>query len=258
MTMPRKIAVLKAALLLVTLTVTGLACQVKTGGQSASAPEPEELEMVVYDTPPGAGQQLRGVLQQAFYRNEATPPVARATVSPDGRLLVIGPRSVQAGVATLMNSLGKMPATTLPTVEFKYWLVLGQPGTGEVPPDLAEISSALNAVSKAQGGLVFEALESLTLRSVGEEDGEANGRSVNVHQVASVAGGALVARIEIDPIGPTKLKTRVQLEPGQTMVLGESGFDLKAGHFPGLKPGPDTRKLFYVVRPTVIATKPAP
>lgn len=232
-----------------------LGCNFHSGGSSEKA-EPEELEMVVYDAPAGSAQQLRGVLQQAFYQNEGTPPVARATVSPDGKLIVVGPSSVQQGVAGLMKNLGSLKTTQPPTVNFKYWLVLGKKGTGPLPAELAEISEALGAVSTTGGGLEFELLETLSVRSQSEDDGEVEGRLAKVWQTASVSGGALHARMKIDPSGPARLETRVQLDVGQTLVLGESGFDLHPTML-GQKAGDvESRKLFYVVRPSVLeATK---
>lgn len=243
----------------ITTTFALTACAPPPSPAVAAAAEPE-LEMAVYDAPGGSAQQLRSVLQQAFARNEQAPPVARATVTPDGRILVVGPKSVQRGVAELFKSLKATPPAPPRTIEIKYWLVLGKPGgDGAVPKELNEISAALQAVSSAQGGLSFEPLESLTVRSLQEEWAEANGRTVNVKHEASVGPGGLIARIQINPTGPAELHTRVMLEAGQTLVLGESGFEVRPGDLPGeVKPGsgPDSRKLFYVVRPTLLeATK---
>lgn len=232
------------------------ACNFHSG---TDAPEPEQIEMAVYDAPAGTAQQIKNVLQQAFYRNEQTPPVARATVTPDGKIIVTGPKSVQDGVANLMKNVGKLEAQPIPTIELKYWLVLAKRGANGVPPELAELTSTLNAVSGASGGLDFELLEELTIRSQADDDGEVEGKNAKLWQVASVTGGTLTARIDIDPVGPSRLKTRVQLEKGQTLVLGESGFEL---HPMMLKAGTtgsiESRKLFYVVRPTVIEAKKTP
>lgn len=232
----------------------------------AAAPEPQPLKLKVYDVPNGSAEQMRSVLSQVFSQGQNTPPLAKVSVAPDGRLLVVAPEPIQEGVEALLKDLGKVAPRTTPTIEMKYWIVLAKPGAGgPIPPELQEIAPALQSVSQAQGGLSFEPLESLALRTRGDEDGTVRGRRVKVWQVASANhGGTVNARLSIDAGELTrltsKLETNVELKPDQTLVLGEAGIDVRPGDIPGVKlTNPEEpRKLFYVVKPTIIAASKTP
>jgi hypothetical protein len=225
-------------------------CGRNDGGPAAEA----DKQLRVYDVPPGYAEQVKVVLQQAFYPGEKASPIARATVGPDGTVVVLAPAGVHEGVAALVKNLANAPISASPTIEMKYWLVMGQSGSGAIPPELQAIAPALEAVSKAQGGLVFEPLEALSLRSLSDESADISGRSVRIRQEASASGKALIARLDIRPTEGSSLNTRVQLEAGQTLVLGESAFEFPRGGAANAGP----RTLYYLVRATVLETPRAP
>jgi len=217
---------------------------------TASAAEPAPL-MKTYDVPSGQGPQIRSVINAALDRGENNPRLARVELSPNGKLVVVGPQGIQDGVKELLDQLAKEPAQPPPpTISFTYWLVVGKKAkdaSAPTPPELAEIASALAAIQKADGPVSFSSLEKLSMLSQADEFAEQqSGRSTYVRQRASLQDGKVIADLRLQN-GPQKLETRVQVAPGQLLVLGQSGW---AGPKAGAN-APDDETLSWVARADV-------
>jgi hypothetical protein len=209
-----------------------------------------------YAIPAGSAQQLKAVINGVLY-NEGKP-VGHATLAPDGQLVLVAPEGVQQGVRSLVEGLSKSGPPPSPSAfEVTYWLVLGHPVSKAppVPESLREIASAMDAVKAAEGPMELATLEHLRLQSNADEIGEINGRVAHVHQLLGLAGGKVTGQINIS-LGPAHLETHVALGLDQTLVLGETGYDVDPKRFhpsagePALGDDQDVR-LFYVVRAAV-------
>ena len=210
--------------------------------QGQDANKERELQLRSYKVPAGAGQQLRAVLSSVLFL-EKDKSVGRVSLSPDGQLVVLGPPEVQHGVAQLVRdfpSTQKAPSS----VELTYWVLRGKPG-GDTKdaPDLGEIAQAVKAIA-GQGVGRLELIERLRLRSLVDERAQIQGSGVEISQTASIVDGRVIADLRLHRTQErraNRLETRVQLQPGQLVVLAESG--------------EDANTLFYVVRANAAEAK---
>ena len=226
-------------------TVTLLAALALTSCQKTTASE-DPLTLRTYDVPAGQGAQLRGLLNQAFVTNDKSPPPAKATLTPDGRLVVVGPEKIQDGVGALVAQLTATPAAPPPTVQIEYWLVLGHPGQAQVPPNLNAIAPALKTILEQDGPQELKLLEHVQERSISDDEAETRGVHVRVRQNATVLGGKILADIAIHSLeGPSGLDTRLELPPGKLIVLGQGGYVTGPGH------EADEGALYYIVRASI-------
>ena len=225
-----------------------------TTEEAAPAPAGAALELAAYDVPPGYGREVAPILRRMFGDMGPNAP-ARVEPTPDGRMIVIAPASLQVGVRKLVDSLASRPPAPPPVgVRLEYWFVVGVPGPAvDVPAPLTEIKDALAEVARTQGPMSFRLVERLELGTLVDESGHVNGRLASVNQEVAVAEGTLVADLGLELRG-SSIRTRVQLKAGQTLVLGEAGVDPAELERNGLPPLPTPSEgavLLYVVRGTV-------
>jgi hypothetical protein len=208
--------------------------------QRTDRADPPELQLRTYKVPPGSGQQLRGLLHGVLFL-EKDKSVGRVSVSPDGQLVVLGSPQVQKGVEQLVADFPAVRRTPA-TIQIEYWLLRGRPGPGKDAPELQAIAPAVKAIA-GQGASQLEPIESLRLQTLSDEYGKIQGRTLEVQQTASLVDGKVVADLRLSRHhGNGRLETRLQLQPGQLVVLGESG--------EGEEPG---SSLYYVVRASPVA-----
>jgi hypothetical protein len=216
--------------------------------------DPTEQESAValksYDVPSGHAQQVSSVLRSVFRDQEIT---ARAELSPDGQLLVLGPDGVQQGVDELLAKMqDRKPPPAPPAIELNYWLVLGTPAAEHtVGTGLDEVKAALDSVSAAQGPMRFVKLERLRVQSLADEHANAGGIFAKIRQRASLNNDKVLADVGIE-VGPgARMDTRLSIEPGKLLVLGEAGINMSVFRPSPVdgEEGPFT--LFYVVRAEV-------
>ena len=245
--------------LLVALSLAILAglmgCKARAAQNDAAAPgsspsiEPEMI-LQAYEVPTEQTEQIAAVLHNVF-AGLKEPAVARATASPDGQLLVVGTQGIQKGVAAILSRMeGRPLPPPPPTVDMSYWFVVAEPaGETVIGPGLQDIAPALEAVARAQGPLRFDKLETARIRSLSDEQGEANGRYTVITQRASVSGDKIIADVEFMVRGGPRLKTRLSMRPDQAMVLGETGFNGEAVQW-ATQVAKAPLTLFHVVRAT--------
>ncbi len=223
-----------------------------------------ELVLRTYDVPQAAAGPIRIALNSVFVTGPSTggekgaePPkyVARADVAPGGKLIVLASEPVQAGVQALVDEVRNHPPAAQQTVELRYWLVEGYPEAKPAAPgpDLQDVQSALEAISRTDGPLEFKLVQKLRVSSLVNERGEAEGARAKVVQQASVSGNQVVAdiRFEFGHLRHHELNTRISVTPEQTVVLGAAGYD---GTEPSVTdstktlPTPPGATLYYLVR----------
>lgn len=249
-----------------------LACQ--PGGQppniaapapaAPAAPEaaadvgPGEPQLRTYTVPPEQSRALTRAIRGALAMGKETPPLGTVDDLPDGRILVVAPPGIQEGIAALLRDVDVNRAPPVRTAEFDYWVVVAEPAAAPEGVDaVPALAPALQAIVDSQGPMRFSLLESMRLSSLLDERAEANGNRMRVsRQQVTEAGGRLVAEFELTASlaakGRTELfncsvacnqfRTRVHLDPGQLLVVGQAGIEAEG------KPGSAPKTMFYIVR----------
>jgi len=231
--------------LAVALVLALSACNVP---QASTAPARPEMVLQVYDVPQGAAGDLRQALARVLDnapKDSHELPTGRVTVTPDGRLIVLAPEKVQAGVRAVVDQVARRPAVAPPRVDMNYWFVLGKPAPAgeeaELSPELAEIKPALDELVRTQGPMQFRKMEHLRMSTIAGESGRVDSGEVSVRHDVSTTSGVVLARVSLRA-GPRTLDTTVQLEPEQLVVLGQGGWkDDRAKDA-------EEQTLFYVMR----------
>jgi hypothetical protein len=219
-----------------------------------------------YDVPPDDAMGLLVHLKDLFIASKGDDKgngytqMARASIAPNGRLVVVGSRELQAGVEELVATMASHPAPKPRMVETNYWLVTGNATKGEtvIPADLSAISASLQQLAKDTGPQEFALWEKLHLISGGFE-AEVSGRHANVKQTAFPSVGSndvlldtriVASRLSDHITGPNEIKTKVRVAPDQTVVLAQTGFNpseplgAPSGNDPAVS-------LYYLVRASV-------
>ena len=200
--------------------------------QSPVAPAPEAddaLELITYDVAPEALPKAQAIVGRLLRSGGDSGPVGRYAEAPGGKLAVLAPADVHAGMKSLLAhvSAGAESAPPVRNLRFTYYVVGGTPATGETGPPAAELtalSDTLSAIQGWDGPQWFRLVGHTTLTNLDGEMARSSSSRLSVRQVASIdaATDRIHADIDLslesaghDP----SLDTRVQLQPGQTLIL---------------------------------------
>jgi hypothetical protein len=213
-----------AALLLSALLIVALAC-----GDSDNEASDHGLMLRSYQVPDQTAAEMERILNNILRLEEIS--YGRAMEGPGGQVFVAAPESVHLGVEELIEQLRESSPTAPPTILLTYWAVIGDPAPEtEVAPGLGEVEPALEAIAAADGPLSFTLLEKIRLHSLSGEKGKAEGQQLVTRQLATARDGRVIAYLEI---GMQRLsghtETRVNLEPDQVLVLGQTGLPNRPG-----------------------------
>lgn len=210
-----------------------------------SAPASEAVELRVYDVPKGTGSSIVATFKDVMWMGENTPRAGRAAVTPEGKLAVLAPPSVQAGVMALVEAVTKNPPAPDQNVELHYFLILGKPATAPqpYPAGTSEIKSALDEIVRSQGPQTFTLGQRANLSTLNDEDGGIDlfpldaKLEIKQHLVKTTDGvyAKVLIRWKED-----KIETRMHLGGDRVVVLGATG--QRAGD------AGDASTLYYVVR----------
>jgi hypothetical protein len=237
---------------------------------AACHPNPADQNWVLrsYEVPADDAMGLLVHFKDLFIlaKGDGYSQIARASIAPNGRLVVVGSQEMQAGVADLVATMSTHPAPKPRTVDSNYWLVTGKPVKGEsiIPPELAAVAPTLKQLAQQTGPQEFALWEELHVASGGFES-EVSGRHVNVKQTAfpSLSSGdvqldtRIIANRTTDHLlGPNEIKTKVRVASDQTVVLAQTGFN--PSEPAGASSGNDSAMtLYYLVRASIPNGEPA-
>jgi hypothetical protein len=236
--------------------------------QQAVSAHRDEVTMRSYQVAPEIAGEMRSALANALAASSKdSGPLGRVSLTADGRLLVVAPRSVQGGVESLLAEVAANKPTPTPTIRFEIWLVSAKPGTlpaSENGAGLSEVSTALADIQKSQGPRQFELTEKLALQArAGAEDSEIQGAHFGMRVTPTLRHDAkgnpmIAATVNVQMINgqfgpqfgmysiPPTLKALVEFRPGELMVIGQSSLRGKsAGN--ATPDAPDTQE-YYIVR----------
>jgi hypothetical protein len=210
------------------------------------------LELRTYEVPKGTVRGLQTVVKDVFWMPDKTPPVGRATITPDGRLAVVAPRNVQAGVERLVEQVSKSPPAPEQTIELHYWLLVARPATSvsPAPPGTMEIEPALAEIQRSVGPQTFSGIQRVALSTLSDEPGRVEAANLKIQQHAVQTSDGVFANITIDLVNnPGRLDTKVHLVPGQVVVLaatrpqgGDAGENETLYYLVRVAPHPDGRQ----------------
>jgi hypothetical protein len=235
------------------MALSATACTTKTTHvRETIATQRPDRELVIrsYQVPANGAERYRAMLRNLLISPNKDDLLARVALAPDGRLVVVGRESVQKGVKELLDGMLKQPDAP-PSVELTYWVVAARPSKdSSLDESLGEIGDSLRALSKAQGGLSFRAIDRIAIRSMADSSARHDGRRTEINQNVQQINGQLVADMRIHSVAARagNLDTRVPLEPQRAVVIGEMGVDPEL--WPSGGDAADTR-LFYIVRATI-------
>ena len=224
-----------------------------------AAPEVSDEPLLrTYAVPPGQARSIENALSSALSTGKDLPPLGTVERLPDGRLVVVAPPQIQAGIADLIAGLDPANAPPVRTAELDYWILIGEPAAAAEGVDtVPDIAPALQAIVGSQGPMRFRLHEAMHLSSLIDDRAEADGARMHARQLVSEVGGRLVADLDIAVAqtaknrgqlmvcanGCLQFKSRVHVEPGQLLVVGQASFDATDAKAPS---APQT--LFYIIR----------
>jgi hypothetical protein len=198
------------------------------GGQPSDDGGQNELVLRGYSTPGRAEAWDEAISRILFNAAPGEQRIGSVEVGPDGRLLVLAPRSVHEGLAELIESRSEAAAADAPSsVVTTYWFVAGHPS--HAPPkrgdQLRNVASALDEIEKVQGPQEFRLIERLVLRQAEGVRSSARSPLIHVLQEVTTSDGRFVADVQVDPSGPTSINTTVNVRADQLLVLAQLGLD---------------------------------
>lgn len=237
------------ALLAVAGTILSASCRDSAPRDAASA----AVEMKVYAVPALRSDEVRSMLQSALGGDN---PVGRVTPGPGDTLVVVAPAQVQEGVRGLISGLDAVEPKAEPLqLTISYWMVVGRP-LQKAPPDgpgyvvsgdskLTAIESALATIVATQGPTEFTLMEKVQITALNSDRGIARGRRASVEQRISEVDGRVTGDVAVH-VGGNALDTRIALESGQLLVMGQVGYSGGMGDAFDTE-GSDDLTLYYVI-----------
>ena len=188
----------------------------------------EPAEMRTYQVPTEYQNDLRDMLQDALGRGDDR--VGRVTEGPGGTLLVVAPERIQAGIEQILSMGFEAPPAASP-ITLTYWFLVGRPvDPAQASPfsvaggaDVRRLETVLTQIATAQGPTEFALLDEMQLTSMSQSNAEARSRIARVEQTAARVGNQVVVDFDI-VYGGNVFRSRVSLEAGQFLVLGQAGF----------------------------------
>jgi len=138
--------------------------------------------------------------------------------------MVAAPESIHRGIEEIIAEIDATPPDPAPSISITYWIVTGAPDEKTSwSPRLDALGSVLEGIASADGPTEFALLEKVDLRSRSGERASAETRHYWVDQRATSRAGGVLADLNLSGKGGAgKVRTRVNLEPGKTLVLGQS------------------------------------
>jgi hypothetical protein len=232
---------------------------------TAPAEGPEPVELRTYSVPHGYENDVRTMLRNALGSGETR--IGRADLGPAGKLVVVAPEGIHEGVRGFIDELERLdtPPPLPSPVTLTYWIVAARPMGTALPsmlPDvpvhpkgsytvvganpLNDVSPALEQIVGIQGPTAFSLVERLQLISFGDARAHTQGRVTWIEQRATVVKDSIVADLALR-VRSSSISTQVKLQPGQFLVLGQSGYsgDVPTPLAHGAEP--EELTLYYVI-----------
>ena len=205
-----------------------------------------------YSVAPELGTELTTIINGVLRRGDEMPPVGRVTLGPGGQLIVAAPEEIHEGIEKMLGDIKSATPEPPPMIKITYWIMAGSPvEKTRWPSRLKELEPALESIVSAEGPTAFTLVEKSQIYSLSGEQGKIETRLFWIRQTATARESQILASINLNDrgIGGGDIDTRVNLSPGQLLVLGQSALPESIG---GRE---DTNSsLYIIVRALVEAT----
>lgn len=212
-----------------------------TNPQNDSENESEALVLKSYKVPERMAKEVRGtindLLSREAYNNEnSKPPIGKATIAPDGQILVAAPKSFHDGLKDFIASLANSKPEPSLTIEVNYWVVAGRkankPATFE---DFKTIKPALETIQNNQGSMEFKLLDHVVTTSSGQGTrSQVKGSLSQITQYLTADNkGTLVIQTDINMNTSDRfdmknnINTQIEIKNGELVVLGQVSQEFK-------------------------------
>ncbi|MFC1495168.1 hypothetical protein ACFL6W_07805 [Thermodesulfobacteriota bacterium] len=182
------------------------------------------LVLKSYEVPEKLSKEISQDLNNLLYFNE--PRIGRATLSPDGQLLVVAPKNFHTGVKDIIEQIKKNNPDPSPSVEVNYWIVAGRKAESPAKLDeFGEIYTALGTIQNTQGNMEFKLLDRVVVTSSSKNtQTRLGGADVSIKQTVSAFGdGSLViiSSIKMSNAPRSIIETELETRSGELVVLGQ-------------------------------------
>ena len=208
--------------LALSLSLSLIAC---SGGGS---PDPEPVVLRTYTVADGTAPELVSLIRRLFSARpgdagEATATVASAAEDPRGRLVVVAPPALQRGIADLVDAMPPDRAEA-GSLAMEYWFFEAKPADAHSHPPghdtLADVFAAVEAVDGPQAWTLTARRRLVALAS---ERSELISEGIIIEQVLAWRADrqAILADVQVEQRRVGTTRSRVEIQPDQTLVLAE-------------------------------------
>jgi hypothetical protein len=238
------------------------ACQPSAASNQTTGEWNPEMVLKTYKVPGGHNHisEVESILTSLLYYT-GDKKLGKVEAGPGGQLVVVAPARIHQGIAKLLDDINQLePSGPPPTIEFTYWFVLGwQSNQPSKTSSFKEIAHALDLLANNQGPMEFRLLEKINVISISGHGTDFSGNLFRVMHTAAENNGKIVAELGIRKRGMkrTDINTRIWIESGKLLVLGESGYHLtgreraiQSSEFESVKGKPTT--LFIIIRAKIL------
>lgn len=217
------------SLLLVLLLLAGCG---GGSGESGTAPQ-DNLVLRTYEVPDGTALDLRLAVGNLLRStSDEGGNIGNAAVLDSGRIAVLAPASIHAGVEDVIQNAGEAGREEPSRIRFQIWLVEAKAGSSsEIPASLAPVADSLRSVADNLGGATFSRMDYVeqVVRS-GAHEASIGGHKLRgeVHDVIA-RGEHIEARFDLNSLQfvnnrpPGRVETEISFTTGETLVLGVVG-----------------------------------
>jgi hypothetical protein len=212
--------------------------------RTAASEQGSALVLRSFEVDPDLAGELEIILNEALARGENEAPVGRVSVGPGGRLIVAAPAAVLDAVEVLITDVEAASPPPPPVISMTYWVVRGTPAAETSWPErLGEVAQALEGICAAEGTTRFIIEEKVQLRSLSGERANSMAREYRVTQRATERDGRVLVSVTLQNTrrASGSIETRLQLAPGQLLVLGQTGVG-------GVEASDEQASVYFIVR----------
>jgi hypothetical protein len=207
-----------------------------------------------YAVPAEIASEVRVTLATVLSRGESEAPLGKVSMLPTGQLVVTAPASVQAGLRQILEEIREAKPAPTPAIRFDLWAVTATPGDSpQRSGDLAEIESAIDAISKTTGPMNFKLREKLSTVTRSGQHAQVAGTGIGMGITASLRKDEqdqplVAADVNVSTlVSPSqRLAASAELRPGELFVIGQSAVaDSRGG------PEGQSSQIYYILRATL-------
>jgi len=216
---------------------------VLTGCTNAADPgsDPEvDLVLKTYRVPDGMAESIVSIMNKNFVLQvqNGHRRVAKISTLTNGQVALLAREGIHEGFAELVENLETEPAQPVRNTVIDLWMVVAGEGEPTALLEGAPINDALDVIIEQTGFVNLELMEKM--RIMGTTGDRVTVRGSEFSTVVEIGKSAdrISLMLEVERFNSTEsLRTRLNLEEGKKLVIGESGLRGREGQ----------GRLFYIV-----------